>query len=291
MFQSIANMFPTQKMAESKFLSALWRILFYLFKPSASFVMRLPYYRALVFPKKGTLTRVLIRRGCWEKELTERFACFVKPGGFVVDAGANFGNYALTASGLMKGEGLVLAFEPHPVTFDLLRQNIALQDEPVITAEQAALGDKPGELELVTDQDNPGGHSFNPGQVWRAGVSEKVRVVALDDYLAEHGITQRLDLLKSDTEGFDFKVLKGARQTIERDRPTVFCEVSPGGLREAGDNYEELLAFFEDLGYRASMQDKGSRRIVDMSFRDLSALLADLNDDFRDVIFVHPGNR
>ena len=151
MFQWVANVFPTQKIADSEGWAAVWRILFYLLRPRRPFLMRLPYYKARVIPTKGTLTRVLIRRGCWEKELTDRFAGFVHPDGFVIDVGANFGNYALTASNLMRGKGLVIAFEPHTAPFGLLIQNVALQENPVIVAEQMALGAESGELQLITE--------------------------------------------------------------------------------------------------------------------------------------------
>ena len=287
MFQSIANLFPTEKMAGSKTLSGLWRTIFYLLKPTKPFVMRLPYYRARVFPKKGTLTRVLVRRGCWEKELTDAFAAMVRPGGFVVDVGANFGNYALTASGRMKGDGLVLAFEPHPGTFDLLKQNIALQENPTIVAEQMALGAEESEMDLVADDENPGGHSFHADHLRRAGARSRVRVAALDDYLREYDIVARPDLVKVDAEGFDFKVLCGARHTIARDLPVVFCEIFPKGLVESGDSYRDILEFFQELGYGVKVFDRSSRLIVDTTFEEADSLLGAIHDEaFYDMIFI-----
>lgn len=96
-FQAIARRFPTERIGASKVLAGLWRILFYLFRPSRPFIMRLPHYNAYVHPKKGTLTRVILRRGYWEPAETEFFVKHLKPGGFIVDAGANFGHYALVA--------------------------------------------------------------------------------------------------------------------------------------------------------------------------------------------------
>lgn len=55
-------------------------------------------------------------------------------------------------------------------------------------------------------------------------------------------------IVKIDTEGFDFFVLKGMRQTLEKHRPVVMFEFSPG----LGDDF---VTFFEDLKYALYLYD------------------------------------
>jgi FkbM family methyltransferase len=56
----------------------------------------------------------------------------------------------------------------------------------------------------------------------------------------------RVDFIKTDTDGFDFEVLRGAEATIRRDLPVLYFEVEPHLL----SNPAEDLAWLQDLGYR-----------------------------------------
>ena len=288
-FQIIARYFPTERMGNNKLYAAIWRFFFYLLRPSRPFVMRLPHYRALVHPKKGTLTRVILRRGYWEPAETELFTRHLKSGNFVVDAGANFGHYALTASGLVGETGLVIAFEPFPKNYDLLKANAELQPIKNIIAEQAGLSANSGTLDLITDEENPGGHSFNPNLIWKAGEKISVPVYALDDYLKQKNISRRVDILKSDTQGYEWQLISGARETILRDKPIVFCEIAPRALAEIGDSHEVLLDFFESAGYRMYLVDRRIEQIVLIGYDELHHRFAETTSEFEDVVFLPEG--
>ncbi|HCX68053.1 MAG TPA: hypothetical protein DHK64_11120, partial [Rhodobiaceae bacterium] len=111
--------------------------------------MRTRHYRLRAHPRKGTLTRVVLRRGCWEARETDFFISQLKPGGFVVDAGANFGHYTLVASNIVGAEGLVVAFEPFPANHALLMENVDLLPTKNVVAEQAGLAATSGALDLI----------------------------------------------------------------------------------------------------------------------------------------------
>ncbi len=117
LFQKLAKHFPTHRIDRSRLLSAIWRILFYLLQPSQPFEMRTRHYRLMAVPARDNLTRAIIRRGHWEPVETRVFTDLLKPGATVVDAGANFGHYALTAANLVGTNGQVIAFEPHLTVF------------------------------------------------------------------------------------------------------------------------------------------------------------------------------
>lgn len=285
-FQAIARRFPTERIGASKFLAGLWRVMFYLFRPSRPFIMRLPHYSAFVHPKKGTLTRVILRRGYWEPAETAFFVKHLKPGSFVVDAGANFGHYALVASNIVGPGGLVVAFEPFPRNYDLLTANAALQPVKNIVAEQAGLAETSGTLDLITDEENPGGHSFNPNLIWKAGAKVSVPVYALDDYIREKGISRPLDILKSDTQGYEWRLVSGARETILKDRPIVLCEVAPRALAEIGDSHEDLLGFFEEARFSILLVDRNVEELRPISYGELKARFENHNREFDDVIFL-----
>uniref|UniRef100_A0A0G4I8E4 Methyltransferase FkbM domain-containing protein n=1 Tax=Chromera velia CCMP2878 TaxID=1169474 RepID=A0A0G4I8E4_9ALVE len=67
---------------------------------------------------------------------------------------------------------------------------------------------------------------------------EKVEVVTLDSL-----DLPRLDVLKMDTEGYEWKVMKGGEQTIRKHKPIVIAEIKPQDRL----NVHEFLV--EELGY------------------------------------------
>ena len=69
----------------------------------------------------------------------------------------------------------------------------------------------------------------------------------LDAFVAEHGIT-RLDLIKSDVDGFDLEVLKGARETRPRLDPWIIIELNDA-LATRNQSVGQALAWLEAEGY------------------------------------------
>lgn len=289
LFAAIAKVFPTERVGENRVLSVLWRFLFYGLSPSEPFVMRTEHYKIMAHPKKGTLTRAVIRRGYCEKTVTDAFIEHLRPNALVVDAGANFGNYTLVAAKYVGAKGRVIAFEPNAETFALLRANIALLDHDNVTAVQAGLSDCPGEMALVIDRANPGGHSFTQENVGEVGARITTPIDSLDHYLSSHQIDTPVSLIKIDVQGFEGKVIRGAAGVILRDRPVVFVEVMPEAMANAGDDYRAQMAFFKDADYRMQFVTPGDGGVADVSYDDATAMLAEPDRQGADLIFVPAG--
>jgi FkbM family methyltransferase len=166
------------------------------------------------------------------------------PDGVFVDVGANVGIHALAAARhLAAGGGAVLAFEPHPANYAALVRNIALNGWRHVSAENLGLAEAPAVLT---------GTAAAEGGNWslasRGTYQFEVRLVRLDDYLADHPLP-RLDVLKIDVEGAEVRVLRGARRALERFRPLIIFEACPGWLAKMGSSTHELFAELHGLGY------------------------------------------
>lgn len=74
--------------------------------------------------------------------------------------------------------------------------------------------------------------------------------ITLDDWAREHGIA-KLDYLKIDAEGFDLAVLEGARETLQRWRPTIVVTTY-----HRSEHSEQIYRYLEslDLGYRIKIK-------------------------------------
>jgi FkbM family methyltransferase len=140
-------------------------------------------------------------------------------GGIVFDVGANVGNY--TKSILkFNPEALVYAFEPHPLTFNKLTNNMS---GIFFNAINFAVGDNSSELSLYDYKINDGSsHASLYKDVIEnihksPSVEHKVNVISLDEFVAMNGLNI-ISLLKIDVEGNELNVLKGSKKIIGEGR-------------------------------------------------------------------------
>jgi FkbM family methyltransferase len=126
----------------------------------------------------------------------------------LLDVGANVGQTAQSLARIFPNSK-IYSFEPVPATFAELRRNTAhlMQVECV----NLALGDKPGEAVITSDRD--GRNTLLSAVPSNDSVVAKVGTV--DDFCFDHSIF-RVDLLKTDTEGFETYVLKGAGEMLAK---------------------------------------------------------------------------
>jgi FkbM family methyltransferase len=99
------------------------------------------------------------------------------------------------------------AFEPNDEFFAQLKEKLG--DRPNTYLNNYGLGDR----EDVVGYDR-NSQSFLDGEANPGRGEVAFPIKTLDGYCAEQGI-ERIDFLKIDTEGYDFKVLQGGTETIK----------------------------------------------------------------------------
>jgi FkbM family methyltransferase len=186
----------------------------------------------------------LARRGFWDQHELDVMTAAVEPGMQVIDVGANVGYFTLGLARLVGPGGRVLAFEPTAPIRALLLANVALNGLDQVTVVAAALGREDGVVTMrVPDAENPGGfRAFGVG----AALQTKAVLRRLDD-LVDPDVP--VGFIKIDAEGWDHRVVEGARRTIERWRPPMIIEFHPNAIREAGDDPAAALRLYHSLGY------------------------------------------
>lgn len=157
-----------------------------------------------------------------------------------MDVGANVGDSVALAA--VRPEETCLLVEGDAAYFQLLRQNTA--DLANTLCCQAMLSDQAGEAAVqLTSRDGT-------GQVMAAGGrGERVRLVTLDSIVDEHPRFKACHLLKIDVDGYDFRVLRGARRFVSASQPVLFFEQDPVLLQQAGEDPDAIWAWLRDAGY------------------------------------------
>lgn len=106
------------------------------------------------------------------------------------------------------------------------------------------LGEHEEVLELSLDGGGGEGNSFITNL--NTGLSEKVRVTTIDNFVREFKLS-RVDYIKSDIEGMERNLLRGARETLKTFAPKLcICtyhlpddpEVLEQIIKEANPNYQ-----------------------------------------------------
>ena len=182
--------------------------------------------------------RSLDEYGEFSEAEIELFRQTVQPGATVVDVGANIGAHTLFFARTVGEAGLVLAFEPQRVVFQMLCANMALNEIRNVHCIQSALGRQAGQAHIpVPDYEKEGNFGeFSLNQ--EADSGEEVRIMPLDaiDFA-------RLDFVKIDVEGLEAEVIRGAVRTIARHRPLLYVE------NDRREGSPSLIALLQSLGY------------------------------------------
>ena len=189
----------------------------------------------------------------YEPESIEYFFSLVnskKIGGLknIVDIGAQSGLYSLYAKHLENA--YMYSFEPNPETYNLLVENIKLNEINNIHTENKGIGRSIEELILhVPFNNDEKGLCSLGGNPLRFSRWEDVmvQVTTLDTEFFEKNIP--VHFIKCDTEGWELNVLKGGVETIKKWSPELFLEVNETNLNQCGTSKSELMMFINNLGY------------------------------------------
>jgi FkbM family methyltransferase len=158
----------------------------------------------------------------------------------IVEAGANIGAHTVFLAKGIVPDGKVFAFEPRRILFQTLCGNLAVNGIENVHAFHCGLGEEAvNQTEAKMDfssQLNAGGCSL--GAI--PGNDENIKIEKLDDILND---TDRIALIKADVEGYELKLLMGAVNLIERDRPFLYLE------NDKVESSLELISYLWGLKY------------------------------------------
>jgi FkbM family methyltransferase len=171
----------------------------------------------------------------------------VEPGMVVFDVGANLGFYTLLLADRVGPQGRVHAFEPDPLSCEILKSRAAGRSN--IEINQTAVGDHAGTITLYTNRSNRADNRVHPSLGAETAETVEVPLTTLDAYCAARRI-DRIDAVKMDIQGAEVTALEGFRKTLTNLKPRwMLIEFSPEHLRGAGASPEAFWGILGELGY------------------------------------------
>ncbi|MEO0983582.1 MAG: FkbM family methyltransferase [Pseudomonadota bacterium] len=181
------------------------------------------------------------RRG--ETEL--RLLPLLAKGGVAVDVGANKGVYTYFLSRLCDR---VVAFEPNP----RLAGTIGAYGLKNVEIRTKALSDVEGDATLHIPLSRAGRLQNNIASLEHADGDSEAVAVPVSSLDAER-LTD-VSFVKIDVEGHELSVLRGAEQTLRRDRPTLLVEVTD---EITSPHAQEVFGLLEAWNYLVFQHHEG----------------------------------
>ncbi|MFK8051432.1 MAG: FkbM family methyltransferase [Woeseiaceae bacterium] len=229
--------------------------------------------------------RHIFKYGQHDPAMSAYLRAHVKPNShdLLIDIGANIGWFTVLLGRACQGtDARVLCFEPDPLNFDLLQQNLSANATDAITTPLAlALSDNDeGAVLHQFSEKNRGRHSLLPIHDHDSVQIPTARldaVIAADADLAD----RHPAVIKIDIEGYELIALGGAAETLAKC-PLVILEFSPHFMRQGGLEPSALLSLMEGHGFVAHVLRDG--KAVAVKTNDLLA-----EDQQVDIIWRRPG--
>lgn len=160
----------------------------------------------------------------------------------ILDVGGNIGQ---TVDKFLKmfPQSKIHSFEPSPTTYEKLKEHCAPYSS--VKTWNYGVGAQEGILPFQENEHSDMSSFLSPGEfAWGKIVkTTDVQVITLDSFAEEQGI-DFIHILKSDTQGYDFEVFKGAEKLMKENKIGMLyfeCIFS--------DQYKSMSPFYEVMRY------------------------------------------
>lgn len=164
---------------------------------------------------EDTIKRYIVAGWQWAQHIVEACKKHARPGSVVIEVGAHIGTHTVPISRLVGPWGRVYAFEPQRKVYRELYHNLALNGVTNAVPLRFAIG--AGQARVIEMNPPPPG---NEGGTGVGAGGDRAELRSLDSFRFEH-----VSVLKIDVEGYENEVLKGASDTIRRNRPVILIEI------------------------------------------------------------------
>lgn len=161
---------------------------------------------------------------------------------YIIDVGANVGD----GVALIKFSNVnvkILCVEGNTAYSNLLKKNYP--DDDSIVIEEVFCSDINERKDMYLSSKG-GTASFDIGL---DGSGDLTTFYTLDEIVKKHPEFTNVDLIKVDTDGFDYKVIRGSLSVLKSKQPFVFFELDKKFLIRNNENIMSVFELFENCDY------------------------------------------
>jgi FkbM family methyltransferase len=170
---------------------------------------------------EDVVANTIINNRIFEKEVVDLASKYIQSGNTILDVGSNFGQMSILFSNMVGEEGTVHSFDADDWVFEILKKNIEANNKKgKIIPHFGAVHDVAGEILVFPVQDFKEFSAYGAyGIDYNATSGRQVKTITIDSLQIEEPIS----FMKVDIQGGDLHAMKGAIQTIQKNKmPILF---------------------------------------------------------------------
>jgi len=185
----------------------------------------------------------LLRDNPHERGEVKFLESIVEEGMHAIDIGANIGITTVAIAKRIRRGGRLYSFEPLPQYFDILNRNISSNRLENVEAYELAVTDQVGRVNFYQKE-------LSSGIVFEEKAEKsEVPTTTVDKFVNEKKIG-RINLIHMDCEGSELLVLKGAEETLSKNKVKIFCEIHHDFLKQLGQSVEDIVQYLQGLEFQ-----------------------------------------
>jgi FkbM family methyltransferase len=191
---------------------------------------------------------------------------YPKDGDTVVDIGAHIGRYTMISSKRVCERGKVVSIEADPLVFEILNQNIKLNQITNVISLNCAVYSKQTKIRLFLPGEEENHTIYNTIMSDRATDEKKfveVNANTLDAILQSRGISE-VNWIKIDVEGAELEVLKGSTNVLSKSKDvSILIEIH--NLDNNKNLYEPIMELLGSYNFRIEFErthEGGEKHVI-----------------------------
>ena len=250
LFQFICNIFPHYKL-NNKYKKKIFYLIYCIFKFNLKgpFILNFKHFKFFSYPQKNNYSRFLLSRA----EMPDKGEInFIKKNmdnnSIFIDCGANQGFYSIP---IAANNNLVNvhAFEPSDKEFNLIKDNIKINNLKNITLRKNVISNKIGNVYFVDKNcsinDTSGGIIINSKN--NTDKTKELESLTLDSYVEKINFQlNKKIIIKIDIEGYDIDAIYGAKKIINKYYCIIIFEFSKLVLENNNFELNDFQNFLSD---------------------------------------------
>lgn len=193
--------------------------------------------------------------GIYELDLIQKFASHIENDSTILDIGAQSGCFSLLAKFYPNTKWH--SFEPDPVNFNLLIDNLHLNSIHNVITYNQALSDNINTNILKVCNDHRGLNTLGKNLL-RFSEQESSDVSVQTNTIDSLFLDTKIDLIKIDTEGSEYDIIIGGMKTIQKYKPKILLEYYDENLRQCEKTLQDLNDLIERINYEIVWQNGGN---------------------------------
>lgn len=191
-------------------------------------------------------------------DLIKKFISHIEDGFNILDIGAQSGCFSLAAKFYPNTSWH--SFEPDYWNRRILTTNINLNSIKNVKVYEEALSNQVGDSTLTICHFHKGLNTLGKN-ITRFCKEDSFEFPVKTNTIDNLFLNTQIDLIKIDTEGSEYNILIGARNTIEKYKPKILLEYEERNLNQCGHNIEDLNKFIEEINYEITWISESGRDV------------------------------